>query len=77
MGSARSGLSLKAVLNDEGYVRFVPKKKSEDNLEATSDTLLAMKRNRQAMSYETMLAANREEEDIGKKHKPRKGKKAA
>jgi hypothetical protein len=36
-----------------------------------------MKRNRQAMSYETMLAANREEEDIGKKHKPRKGKKAA
>ena len=46
-------------------------------LEATSDALLAMKRNLLAMSDETTLAANREEEDIGKKSKPRKGKKAA
>jgi DNA-binding MarR family transcriptional regulator len=44
-------------------------------LEATSDTLLAMKRNLLAMSDGTMLAG--EEEDIRKKSKPRKGKKAA
>src|SRR5882762_7286069 len=46
-------------------------------LEATSDTLLAMKRNLLAMSNGTTLAGNSEEEDIGKKTKPRKGKKAA
>jgi DNA-binding MarR family transcriptional regulator len=46
-------------------------------LEATSDALLAMKRNLLAMSDGTTLAGNREEEDIGKKNKPRKGKKAA
>ncbi len=45
-------------------------------LEATSDALLAMKRNLLAMSEGTMPAANREE-NIGKKSKPRKGKKAA
>jgi DNA-binding MarR family transcriptional regulator len=44
-------------------------------LETTSDTLLAMKRNLLAMSDGTMLAS--EEEDVGKKSKPRKGKKAA
>src|SRR6266404_967937 len=46
-------------------------------LEATSDALLAMKRNLLAMSDGSTLARNREEEDIGKKSKPRKGKKAA
>jgi DNA-binding MarR family transcriptional regulator len=46
-------------------------------LEATSDALLAMKRNLLAMSDGSTLAGNREEEDIGKKSKPRKGKKAA
>jgi len=47
-------------------------------LEATSDALLAMKRNLLALSDGTTLAGNREEEeDIGKKSKPRKGKKAA
>ena len=46
-------------------------------LEATSDALLAMKRNLLAMSDGTVLAENREEKDIGKKSKPRKGKKAA
>jgi len=45
-------------------------------LEATSDALLAMKRNLLAMSDGTAVAANREE-DIGKKSKPRKSKKAA
>jgi DNA-binding MarR family transcriptional regulator len=45
-------------------------------LEATSDALLAMKRNLLAMSDGSALAGNREE-DIGKKSKPRKGKKAA
>src|SRR5712671_6107116 len=45
-------------------------------LEATSDTLLAMKRNLLAMSDGSMLAVNREE-DIEKKRKSRKGKKAA
>lgn len=45
-------------------------------LEATSDALLAMKRNLLAMSDGSTLAGNREE-DIGKKIKPRKGKKAA
>ena len=45
-------------------------------LEATSDALLAMKRNLLAMSDGSTLAGNREE-DIGKKSKPRKGKKAA
>jgi len=46
-------------------------------LEATSDALLAMKRNLLAMSDGTTLAGNREEEDLGKKSKSRKGKKAA
>jgi MarR family transcriptional regulator, transcriptional regulator for hemolysin len=46
-------------------------------LEATSDALLAMKRNLLAMSDATTLAGNREDEDIGRKGKPRKGKKAA
>ncbi len=46
-------------------------------LEATSDALLAMKRNLLAMSDGTTLAGNREEEDVGKKSKSRKGKKAA
>src|SRR5712671_3339119 len=45
-------------------------------LEATSDALLAMKRNLLAMSEGTMPAANREE-NIEKKRKSRKGKKAA
>jgi len=45
-------------------------------LEATSDALLAMKRNLLAMSDGAALAGSREEED-GKKSKPRKGKKAA
>jgi DNA-binding MarR family transcriptional regulator len=45
-------------------------------LEATSDALLAMKRNLLAMSDGSTLAGNREE-DTGKKIKPRKGKKAA
>jgi len=46
-------------------------------LEATSDALLAMKRNLLAMSDGTVLAENREEKDIGKKPKPRKAKRAA
>jgi DNA-binding MarR family transcriptional regulator len=46
-------------------------------LEATSDALLAMKRNLLAMSDGTVLAENRVEKEIGKKPKPRKGKKAA
>jgi DNA-binding MarR family transcriptional regulator len=46
-----------------------------EQLEATSDTLLAMKRNLLAMSDGTELAG--EEEDVGRKSKPRKGKKAA
>jgi DNA-binding MarR family transcriptional regulator len=46
-------------------------------LEATSDALLAMKRNLLAMSDGIELAEKREEEDLGKKPKPRKGKKAA
>jgi len=46
-------------------------------LEATSDALFAMKRNLLAMSNGNTLAGNREEEDIGKKSKSRKGKKAA
>jgi MarR family transcriptional regulator for hemolysin len=46
-------------------------------LEATSDALLAMKRNLLAMSDGTTLAGNREEEDIGKRSKPPKRKKAA
>jgi MarR family transcriptional regulator, transcriptional regulator for hemolysin len=45
-------------------------------LEATSDALLAMKRNLLAMSDGSTLAGNREE-DIGKKIKARKGKNAA
>jgi MarR family transcriptional regulator for hemolysin len=45
-------------------------------LEATSDALLAMKHNLLAMSDGSTLAADREE-DIGKKSKSRKGKKAA
>lgn len=45
-------------------------------LEATSDALLAMKRNLLAMSDGTTLPAHREE-DFGKKTKSRKGKKAA
>src|SRR3979490_2351572 len=44
-------------------------------LEATSDALLAMKRNLLAMSDGTTLAGNREE-DFGKKSKPRKSRKA-
>jgi hypothetical protein len=36
-----------------------------------------MKRNLLAMSDGSTLAVNREEEDIGKKSKPRRGKKAA
>jgi DNA-binding MarR family transcriptional regulator len=46
-------------------------------LEATSDALLAMKRNLLAMSDGSMLAESNEEEDIGRKSKPRKGRKAA
>jgi hypothetical protein len=45
--------------------------------QGTSDALLAMKRNLLAMSDGITLAGNREEENIGKKGKPRKGKKAA
>ena len=45
-------------------------------LEATSDALLAMKRNLLAMSDGSTLPGNREE-DFGKKSKPRKAKKAA
>jgi DNA-binding MarR family transcriptional regulator len=46
-------------------------------LEASSDALLAMKRNLLAMSDGNTLAGNREEEDLGKKSKLRKGRKAA
>jgi DNA-binding MarR family transcriptional regulator len=46
-------------------------------LEATSDALLAMKRNLLAMSDGTTLPGNREEEDSRKKGNPRKSKKAA
>jgi DNA-binding MarR family transcriptional regulator len=46
-------------------------------LEATSDALLAMKRNLLAMSDAGPLAGKREEEDIGKRSKSRKAKKAA
>ncbi len=46
-------------------------------LEATSDALLAMKSNLLAMSDGNTLPGNREEEDLGKKNKPRKAKKAA
>jgi DNA-binding MarR family transcriptional regulator len=46
-------------------------------LEATSDALLAMKRNLLAMSDGTVLAGSREEQDLGKTAKPRKRKKAA
>jgi DNA-binding MarR family transcriptional regulator len=46
-------------------------------LEATSDALLAMKRNLLALSDGTTIAGNRGEEDIGKKSKFRKGRKAA
>jgi DNA-binding MarR family transcriptional regulator len=46
-------------------------------LEATSDALLAMKRNLLAMSDATVLAGSREEQDLGKKARPRKAKKAA
>jgi DNA-binding MarR family transcriptional regulator len=46
-------------------------------LEATSDALLAMKHNLLAMSDGTILPGNRAEEDLGKKRRPRKGKKAA
>ena len=45
-------------------------------LEATSDALLAMKRNLLSMSDATALPGNREE-DFGKKSKPRKSRKAA
>jgi DNA-binding MarR family transcriptional regulator len=48
-----------------------------EQLEATSGTLLAMKRNLLAMSDGTELPGSREEEDLGKKPKPRKTKKAA
>ena len=50
---------------------------SRTQLEATSDALLAMKRNLLAMSDGNSLAENREEDDIGKKSKPRRAKKAA
>jgi DNA-binding MarR family transcriptional regulator len=46
-------------------------------LEATSDALLAMKHNLLAMSDGTILPSNRAEEALGKKSRPRKGKKAA
>ena len=46
-------------------------------LEATSDALLAMKHNLLAMSDGSTLPGNREEEDFGKKSKPRKSRKAA
>jgi DNA-binding MarR family transcriptional regulator len=46
-------------------------------LEATSDALLAMKRNLLAMSDGGTLPGRREEEDFGKKSKPRKSRKAA
>jgi DNA-binding MarR family transcriptional regulator len=45
-------------------------------LEAASDALLAMKHNLLAMSDGATLPSS-EEEDLGKKSKPRKGKKAA
>jgi MarR family transcriptional regulator, transcriptional regulator for hemolysin len=45
-------------------------------LEATSDALLAMKHNLRAMSDGTILPGNREE-DLGKRIRPRKGKRAA
>ncbi|HEV7602197.1 MAG TPA: MarR family transcriptional regulator [Bradyrhizobium sp.] len=48
-----------------------------EQLEATSDTLLAMKRNLLAMSDGTELPGSREEEDLGKKPRSRKTKKAA
>jgi len=46
-------------------------------LEAASDALLAMKHNLLAMSDGNALPDNSEEADIGKRSKPRKGKKAA
>jgi MarR family transcriptional regulator for hemolysin len=46
-------------------------------LEAASDALLAMKHNLLAMSDGNTLPGNSEEEDLGKRSKPRKGKKAA
>ena len=46
-------------------------------LEATSDALLAMKRNLLAMSDGNTLPGNREAEDFGKKSKARKSRKAA
>src|SRR5260370_33819022 len=46
-------------------------------LEGTSDALLTMKRDLLAMSDGNTLPGNREEEDLGKKNKPRKAKKAA
>ena len=46
-------------------------------LETTSDALLAMKRNLLAMSDGSTLVGNHEQEDIRKKSKPRKAKKAA
>jgi DNA-binding MarR family transcriptional regulator len=44
-------------------------------LEATSDALLAMKRNLLAMSDDDALPGRREEEDLGKKSKTRKTRK--
>jgi len=46
-------------------------------LEASSDALLAMKRNLLAMSDGNPLPGSREEEVISRESKPRKGKKAA
>jgi hypothetical protein len=46
-------------------------------LEATSDALLAMKRNLLAMSDAGALTGSGEEDDFGKKSKSRKSKKAA
>jgi MarR family transcriptional regulator for hemolysin len=46
-------------------------------LEATSEALLAMKRNLLAMSDGNSLSGNRDEEDHTKKTKPRKSRKAA
>jgi hypothetical protein len=46
-------------------------------LESTSEALLAMKRNLLAMSDGSIASGNSEEEDAGKKAKPRKSKKAA
>jgi DNA-binding MarR family transcriptional regulator len=59
-----------------GFLEKLRKGIDRKALEATSDALLAMKRNLLAMSDGTTVPAHREE-DLGKKSKPRKRKKAA